>query len=130
MVAGKLDQISHSDRAFRLVLQDGSQLQGVIPDENGLLKALPALWGHEALVHGVAKFRPSGRILRLEASAIEPPRGDVRVWAVMPRPLFAPLDVAALRSPQGPRSGINAIFGKWPGDETDEEIRAALEKLS
>jgi hypothetical protein len=32
--------------------------------------------------------------------------------------------------PQGPRSGINAIFGRWPGDESDEEIMEALERLS
>ncbi len=26
--------------------------------------------------------------------------------------------------------GIAAIVGKWPGDETDEEIRQALDELS
>jgi hypothetical protein len=35
-----------------------------------------------------------------------------------------------LRKPQGTKSGINAIIGKWPGDETEEEITAILEELS
>lgn len=39
-------------------------------------------------------------------------------------------DYAALHKPQGPNSGINAVIGKWPGDETDEEINALLEELS
>ncbi|MFL6263377.1 MAG: hypothetical protein ACJ76Y_27085 [Thermoanaerobaculia bacterium] len=39
-------------------------------------------------------------------------------------------DRSVLHQPQGPDSGLNAIMGKWPGDETDEEILALLEKLS
>jgi hypothetical protein len=46
------------------------------------------------------------------------------------RPLVGKLDIAALHQPQGPDSGINAIIGKWPGDESDEEILALLEELS
>jgi hypothetical protein len=46
------------------------------------------------------------------------------------RPLVRRLDVTALHVPQGPDSGINAIMGKWPGDESEEEILALLEELS
>lgn len=35
-----------------------------------------------------------------------------------------------LRQPQTPTTGIGAIIGKWPGNETDEEINEALERLS
>lgn len=44
--------------------------------------------------------------------------------------LVGKLDLEALRVPQGPDSGINAIIGKWPGDESDEQILALLEELS
>ena len=40
------------------------------------------------------------------------------------------IDRRALYRPQTPSSGINAIIGRWPGDESEEEILAALEKLS
>jgi len=29
-----------------------------------------------------------------------------------------------------PPGGVGAIIGKWPGDETDEEVAAALAELS
>ena len=32
------------------------------------------------------------------------------------------------RVSQGPRSGVAAIIGKWPGGETDDEIAEALRK--
>lgn len=35
---------------------------------------------------------------------------------------------AKLQQPQDSRSGIAAVIGKWPGDETDEEIRDALDE--
>ena len=53
-----------------------------------------------------------------------------RIPAGVPTPLFHPIDVAELRRPQGRRSGVNAIIGKWPGDEGDAEFAAAVKALS
>ena len=36
---------------------------------------------------------------------------------------------SALHQPQTPETGLGAIIGKWPGDETDEEIAEALQGL-
>lgn len=47
----------------------------------------------------------------------------------VPSPLFQ-LDVAALHQPQGPRSGINRVIGRQPGDESDEDVTVALSELS
>jgi hypothetical protein len=44
--------------------------------------------------------------------------------------LVRKLDLEALHRPQGPDSGLNAVMGKWPGDESDEEILALLEEMS
>lgn len=46
------------------------------------------------------------------------------------RVLVRKLDLEALHQPQGPDTGINAIIGKWPGDESEEEILALLEEMS
>lgn len=46
------------------------------------------------------------------------------------RTLVRKLDLEALHQPQGPDSGLNAIMGKWPGDESEEEILALLEEMS
>jgi hypothetical protein len=44
--------------------------------------------------------------------------------------VFGPLDERTLRQPQGSRSGVAAIFGQLPGDESDDEIIEALDLLS
>jgi hypothetical protein len=46
------------------------------------------------------------------------------------RVLVRRLDRKALHRPQGPNSGINAIIGRIPADDDDEEIIALLQKLS
>jgi hypothetical protein len=127
-VAGKLDLLKHSNRIFEVELSAGT-VRGVIVRDLDFDK-IRGLLGQQVVVSGVAKFRPSGRVLRVEADQLLPASGDTSIWAEMPRPLFAELDVRPLRQPQGPRSGVSAIFGQWPGDESDEEFDAAVRSLS
>jgi hypothetical protein len=128
-IVGKVDEIRHSDRAFTLVLQSGEQIRGVLAE--GEPEALAPFFGKLAVVEGVAQFRPSGSLLRVDADLPQPAsEQDLVLWSESPRPLFAPMDQRELRRPQRPDSGINAVIGAWPGDETDEEIFAWLEEIS
>lgn len=130
MVAGKLETIRHSDRAFTLVLSSGEVLRGVATEQINPSE-LANLFGKPALVSGLARFRPSGSVLRVEAERIEAAAPtDISLWSDLPRPFARSLDVRTLRKPQGPDSGLSAIFGKWPGTESDEEILRALEEMS
>ena len=80
---------------------------------------------------GVAKFRPSGSLLRIEAERIErADEHDLSLWSTPPRPIFGPQDERALHQPQGPRSGVGAIFGQLPDEESDEDIIEALDRFS
>ena len=126
-LAGWLDAIRHSDRMFTLKLESGSTLRGVAEDVP--TDVLRDLFGRKAIVSGSAFFRPSGKLLRLEADHIEPAGDDFSLWSVEPRPLWGAME-PSLRQPQGPRSGINAIIGQWPGDESDDEVTKALKELS
>lgn len=62
-----------------------------------------------------------------------PVLGEGRTWR---EALSAALNRAsegetrAERCRPGQSGGIRAIFGQWPGDETDEEVQAWLEGLS
>jgi hypothetical protein len=127
-VAGKVDVIAHSTRMFTLILDSGRKLKGVATDLDP--ECLKAVFGKKAVISGTAVYRPSGSVLRIEADRLEEAQGDVSVWSKEPKPLEAEIDIRSLHQPQGPRSGVSATFGKWPGDETDEEVRTALKELS
>lgn len=127
-VSGTLDTIRHSDRMFTLLLDDGKAVKGIA--EGLAAEQLRELFGQNVVVSGTAVFRASAGLLRIEAESIEPAGTDAVVWARIPAPVFRVMDGGSLRQPQGPRSGVNAVIGRWPGDETDEEIVSALRELS
>lgn len=90
-VAGKLDVLRHSDRMFTLILESGIQVRGVVASDGIDLAALGALWGRSAVVSGVAKFRPSGSLLRIDAEGIERADDhDLSLWGGCRRPSSAP----------------------------------------
>lgn len=129
-VAGTLNAIRYSDKMFTLVLETGAELRGVAAEvDEGSLKSL---WGKAALVIGTAHFRPSGALARVDAERIEPATTrDLALWQSAPLPSSATgVELRELRQPQGKRSGINALIGQWPGDESEDEIASALEALS
>jgi hypothetical protein len=128
-LAGRLDSIRYSNRAFTMVLAGGRTVRGVLAA--GAAEVLAPLFGRIATVTGIAHFRPSGALARVDAEHIEVgSEHDMELWGRVPRPLSTPLDLTAFERPQGPRSGLNAIIGKWPGEESDEEFFQLLEELS
>lgn len=127
-VSGTLDTIRHSDRMFTLLMEHGRAVKGIA--EGVATEQLAGLFGQRVVVAGTAVFRPSGALLRVEAEAIDAAGEDAAVWDRLPAPLFRGLETAVLRQQQGMRSGVNAIIGRWPGEESDEEVAAALRELS
>ncbi len=69
-IVGKLDMVRHSTRSFELLLSDGAPVRGVLVD--GSTEDLQKYLGDEVTLLGKAVYRPSGTLLRLDASAILP----------------------------------------------------------
>src|SRR6185437_6099499 len=110
MVVGKVDRLHHSKRMFTIRTDDGRDLRGFLTNEDVALESLGQLFGQRARVSGVAKFRPSGDLLLIEAEAISADEGGLSVLSVVPKPLLAALDLRGLHRPQGPKSGVGAVF--------------------
>jgi hypothetical protein len=128
-VAGTLETIRYSDCRFVLVLEDASTLAGTAIDLGN--EVLREFFGRPVVVTGKAAFRASGKPLRIDAEHIEPAsEEDSKIWSAAPRPLLGPFPTRQVREEQRAKGGLAAVLGKWPGDETDEEVQAALESLS
>lgn len=128
-VAGVLNEIRHSDRKFQLLLESNETVRGVGADIDASL--LSGLWGKHAVVTGRAFYRANGSLLRIEAETVQPARPqDLEVFQTVPKPLQATINAADFRVPQGRNTGINAIVGQWPGDESEEEIAEQLRHMS
>lgn len=130
-VAGVLDMVRASTSSFALVLDDGQEIRGALTE--GAIDAIKSLVNRRVLVHGRAVFRPSGRLLRIDAERIEGRDDAEKIWSKMPKPIFGRGRTGRpLRAPQTATTGLNAIFGKLPPDEgeSEDEFLRALDELS
>jgi len=124
-IVGKMDMVRHSTRSFGLVLTGGEEVRGVL--QEGDPDLLRAYFGKEITVFGKAVYRPSGSLLRVDAQEILDTTEGRAAFSVVPQAFIKAEKVE--RRVQGGKSGVVAFFGTWPGEETDEELLAALGEL-
>lgn len=127
-VAGTLDTISASRRDAAVVLRSGERILVRLdsPDADQLRK----LFSRRVVISGLAHFRPSGRLLMIEAehlAAAEP--GSEAIWERVPLPRSQPSAPVAQLAGQDESSGVSAFFGIWPGPESDGELLDALRTI-
>lgn len=126
-VSGILDTISASKSDVLLLLEGGETVVGRLqqPDPDGLRD----LFGTTVLVSGVAQYQPSGRLSVVDVEYIGPARDADAMWSRLPQPMPVRGSAVAQLVAQDATSGVSAIFGTWPGDETAEELLTALKEL-
>ncbi len=127
-VVGTLDMIRASTRAFAIKLESGQEIQGVFVGHD--IEGLRRMWGERVLVVGKAIYRPSGQLLRIDADRVAAASGRDRLFSTIPQPIRRKFDLAQAVRKQVHKRGVAAIFGRWPGDESEEEVWRALEELS
>jgi len=127
-LAGKLDMIRGSSRSFAIKTDDNQEIRGIFTE--GDMAQLAPLFQKRILVLGYAIFRPSGKLLRIDADNVSLGESESSLWSKTPLPSNRKMNYKDLHKSQGPKSGISSIIGKWPGDETEEEIQEYLEKIS
>ncbi len=128
MIVGKLDMIRDSTQRFGLIMDDGQKVRCIMAEEE--VETLMALFKHVVAVSGRAVFRASGRLLRVEAESVRDAAPSDQIFAKMPKPNAPRFDLRRFLREQGHKRGVAAIIGKWPGDETDEQIDEWLEEIS
>ena len=131
-IVGELDMVSISNSTFALKLADGTDLRGVLVSDD--IYEVARMLSTRVLVKGSVFYRLSGRPLRIDAASVEPAVDDSSIWSHLPEPpsrrnrlTLAQRDSLSVR--QTPWTGVGAIIGRWPGDETDAQVADALKML-
>jgi hypothetical protein len=127
-VTGLLDMIRHSTRSFGLKLEDGAEVRGVL-ETTEQTEALKQFLGKKLLVLGRAVYRPSGKLLRVDAEGFETGEGQPLLFAKIPPPREVRPTPVRLKPLSHQPQGVPAFFGTWPGEETDEDFERMLVEL-
>lgn len=126
-VVGTLDMIRVSTQGFAIRIDSSEEVRGVLVE--GDVDSLAPLLNKRVAAEGSAVFRPSSGFLRLDADAVVSGEGVSALFSRVPTPLSRATRRKGFARPQTPSTGVNAFFGRWPGDETEEELLAALDEL-
>jgi hypothetical protein len=121
-IQGVLDTVTVSNKTFILRLGRDGTLRGIASSD--VADQLGSLLGKSVVVEGTLYFKASSQPLRIEADHISVAQAGDELWARVPR------GEVASRPSTVPTADIGELYGKWPGEETDEEIFAALAELS
>ena len=127
-LTGLLDMIRHSTRSFGLKLEDGDEVRGVL-ETTEQTEALKQFLGKKLLVLGRAVYRPSGKLLRIDAEGFETGEGQPLLFAKVPPPREVRPTPVRLKPLSHQPQGVPAFFGTWPGEETDEDFERMLVEL-
>ena len=129
-VAGILDTISASRPDIRLCIQDGTLVPGHLQNHDP--EELRALFATPVVISGLARFDQDRRLVRVDVEYIGPARSQDAMWETAPVPRPDASTPVAVLVPLYAHTGVNAvnaIFGTWPGDETEEELLSALQEI-
>ncbi len=126
-VAGHLDMIRASDKVFGLILKDGQKLRGIWLGND--VAPLRQYLDQDVVVNGMVAYRAFGAALRVDAEAIDLASPADRLFSRLPAPGGLSLRKPDLLKPQTAAAGMKAVFGKWPGDESDDEVLRTLAEV-
>lgn len=124
-ITGQLDMIRWSTQSFEIILNDREKVNGILIDND--IDELKEYGSGKITIEGKIIYRPSGRILRIDAHSFMPATEQSEIWSKVPPPIGKELDKRSIRKKQTKKNGVNAYFGIWPGDESEEELLALLE---
>lgn len=128
ILSGKIDVIEHKNGRFKLNLENGETIQGEIDRQLLDLEIMRDHWGRKVTVRGSADFKANGKMRFIKADLLKPfdeyetPFEDYLIYEdskeivnqiIREKPKVSPL---------------KEIWGRWPGDETIEQILEELDR--
>lgn len=122
VINGFFDLIEHSEGKYRLKVKTGETITGEIDRELIDKEKMRLLWGKEVTIKGWAEFTPKNKIRYIKADLIkEFEKGDefLNYSAHIQENLFVAEKVSKGLTKVNP---LKEIWGKWPGDESADEI--------
>jgi hypothetical protein len=127
MLSGYLEQVAYSRKGFQMHLPDGQIVQGRINDEFMGIEELRHLWGKKVTAKGIVSFRPSGKIRLLEAQMLKPMEEGEEIFESAPVVQSEFEFSRQFVAEPSRRDWLKDIWGKWPGDESIDDLIKELE---
>lgn len=126
-LTGFLNLIEHSQHRFEFRLENGQSVRGKIDESSIPFDAMRDLWAKKVTIKGTLHFTASKKPRFLEAQVINPRASGDEILTSITYPL--PIkDIIARVHRESNEVKVSEIWGKWPGDESIDELMKALKE--
>lgn len=124
-ITGKLDVLQHSKSQLEILI-DGKKIRAKL-SEKIQFDDVFQLFGQDVSVSGIANFNPAGKISSFEITAIKKAESEDDYFRSMPQPIFKEFNLKRIKTENEYQStNIENLIGKWPGDESTDELLEML----
>ena len=122
---GVVELLQYSKLKVKINTDEGI-VDGFLSDELSSEDIAP-FWGKEVTIAGTSHFKPRGRSVIEIERVFEPGQGDI-YFSKKPKSETVEIQLERQIREKGSNQ-LAQIFGKWPGEETDEEFEEMLKAL-
>ncbi len=127
VVVGIIDEMKFSKEQVVLTTSDNKKIVVIVPKK--LFDELKDFFGREIAITGMAHFKPGGLLSYVKMENFGDPGKAAKIFSRKPESLSIQQQIALQIREGKKRNPIDEIFGKWPGNETDEEFDRMLKDL-
>lgn len=124
-LCAKLDMLGVSRKVMGLYLEDGTPVTALWNADE--FAGLAGFLDKDVVIEGLAVFRPSGKLLRIDADAIAAAGAVDSYFSTLPLPGVA--DYAAAVRARPLSSPYKELLGMIPAEESDEDFLIAMEAM-
>lgn len=125
IINGVIDEMKFSKKQLILVTNDKQRVV-IIPPSDKLLTEVKDFFGREITLTGMAHFKPGGQLSYMKMESFnEPGKGD-KFFSHKPSKMNVQQQIALQIRDGKKRNPLEDIIGKWPGEESLEELLGML----
>lgn len=125
-LSGFFNMIEHDHRRFQLKLNNEQNVDGYLDPKFIDIEDMRPLWGKRVTVKGRALFKPSGRIQSVDVQKVRVFEVGDEILGNFPQAQGQFKFSEEFIRKQNAQAALKKVWGKWPGEESMDEILEAL----
>ncbi|MBK9932244.1 MAG: hypothetical protein IPP04_20615 [Saprospiraceae bacterium] len=125
IINGKLDEMKYSKSKLVLITNEGS-VNAFVKDHT-IIDSIVNYMGREITISGLAHYKPGGHLSYIQIHEYFEPGYSDNFFSKKPMAMDAQQQIAFQLKLGKSKNPLNSITGKWPGDESLNELLEMLD---
>ena len=126
IINGQLDEMKISKNKLGLLTADG--VVNIFANDKSIVKGIVSFMGKDVTISGMAHFKPSGKLSYIEIHDYYEPGVKDKIFSKKPSSLDIQQQIQLQLKNGKQRNPLSSITGKWPGDESLDELLNMLDE--